>query len=151
MDSQQSVSLSEDELEMFLGTGGTGTLAFGTDRSEPPYAIPVSYGFDSETRQFFFRLAHAPRSDELPSKPTQNPVTFVTFSETPTGWHSAIASGTLTGISEPAVDDVAAEALRRIHIPLVDIYDHPTKEVEFAFFRLDPETLSGRKEAHVDD
>jgi hypothetical protein len=39
------------------------------------------------------------------------------------------------------------EAMRRVEIPLVDVFDHHPRAVEFGFFRLSPDELTGRREA----
>jgi hypothetical protein len=37
-----------------------------------------------------------------------------------------------------------------IDIPTVDVFDRPPAEMSYRNFRLDPEDLTGRKEADVD-
>nr|WP_238392245.1 hypothetical protein [Halorussus amylolyticus] len=47
------VQLSESEMNEFLGTGGTGTLSFSTETENPPFSVPVSYGYDADGEAFY--------------------------------------------------------------------------------------------------
>ena len=56
----RSVRMSDEERDEFLGRGGTGTISFDTPDDDPPYTRPVSYGYDAETGNFYFRFAVGP-------------------------------------------------------------------------------------------
>lgn len=143
MDAQ--VDLSTAECTEFLGTGGTGVLALGTKNGDPPYAIPVSYGYDGQNEQLYFRLATGP--DRGKGRVTDRQATFVTFAVTKARWTSVIAKGVLeeTTRSEIAVETL--DGLERVFIPYIDMFGESLQDVEFTFVRLDPETLDGRTEA----
>lgn len=49
--------MSEEEIDEFLGRGGTGVVAFATEADEPPVAIPVSYGYNADIEAFYFQLS----------------------------------------------------------------------------------------------
>lgn len=144
MSQRPTVSLDADTVTEFLGTGGTGVLSLAAG-ADPPVSRPVSYGFDAETRRFYFRLATPPDSEKAAK--LDGPASFVTYTETETGWHSVVATGTLAPIEEEQVDSTLLEGLRRVHIPLFDVFERDVRDVPFQFVRLDPDTLTGRAEA----
>lgn len=135
------------EREEFLGTSGTGVLSFSTD--EPaPYSRPVSYGYDPVESVFYFRLAlgSGRANDDLAGRA----VSFVTYGWTEAGWRSVVATGSLQGTTENSIGIESLQGLDRTHIPLVDIFGKPPKEVSFGFYRLVPAALTTRKEGRTE-
>jgi nitroimidazol reductase NimA-like FMN-containing flavoprotein (pyridoxamine 5'-phosphate oxidase superfamily) len=144
MSEPRAVHLDEDEREAFLGAGGTGVMSFANEAG-PPHSIPVSYGYDADTGSFFFRLAYG--ADTEKPGPADVAVSFVVYGETDEGWHSVVAKGELESTDAEATSTTALEALRRVDIPLVDVFERPTVETDFEFFRLQADDVTGRKEA----
>jgi len=145
MAESNALAMDEEELVELLGRGGTGVLSFSTDGGTPPYSLPVSYGFNETSMDFYFRLAvpgGAGKADVL-----DEPVSFVAFERTDAGWRSAVATGRLEEVTEADYDSSALQGMWLVEIPIVDIFERDPKEVAFRYFRLDPERLSGRKEA----
>ena len=58
----QQTQLSREETDTLLGAHETGVLSLA--RENEPYAIPISYGYDSEKRRFYLRLVSTPQSDK---------------------------------------------------------------------------------------
>lgn len=145
MDAAPSVTLDDDEIASVLGTGGTGVLSLASGDG-PPISRPVSYGFDAETARFYFRLAVGPDSEKAPFV-DGGAVSFVTYGEEESGWRSVVATGHLDPIEEEVVDSEVLEGLRRVHIPLFDVFGEDHRNVEFRFVRLDPDSLTGRRES----
>ncbi|WP_255149074.1 pyridoxamine 5'-phosphate oxidase family protein [Halorarius halobius] len=143
MDETSPVALDGDAITEFLGTGGTGVISLSAG-DDPPVSRPVSYGFDAETRSFYFRLA-APADSEKAGR-LDGPASFVVYGETVDGWRSVVATGSLAPVGEETVDTELLEGLRRVHIPLFDVFDHDTRDVPFQFVRLDPDSLTGLAE-----
>lgn len=144
MEGLRWVQMSEGELNEFLGTGGIGTLSFSTELEEPPFSLPVSYGYDPDGMAFYFRLSFPSESGKTPV--VDNPVTFVTHEQTDTGWRSTVATGRLEEVSDMPYESSTVQAMWAVDIPEVDVFDRPPEEITFRQFRLDPETLTGRKE-----
>lgn len=148
MEDIRSVRMGDDERDEFLGRGGTGVISFGTAGEDPPYSRPVSYGYDAVTGTFYFRLAVGPedagKSDLLAEGRT---ISFVTYDETERGWRSVVVTGRLEEITKSALDPDVAEAMERVAIPFVDVYDSHPLTLEFRFFRLTPDEATGQKEA----
>lgn len=142
-----SVQLTDEQRDAFLDRGGTGVISFLQESDEPPYALPVSYGYEPTEAQFYFRLAFGPDTGKEGRVDDGTPVTFVVYDETDDGWKSVVASGELEEVDEESLDPSVGEAMRQIEIPLVDVFERDPREMTFRFFRLDPDELTGRKEA----
>lgn len=139
-----SVEMTADEIDSVLNNGGVGVISLA-DQDEP-YSVPLSYGYDSDTRDLYVRFGFAPESDKRRFVDDGATASFVVTDDDTRGWRSVIARGSLRSVSEPAIDSSAAQSIRRMNIPFVTIYDRPATELEFELYRLAPETLTGRKE-----
>lgn len=149
MEDIRSVTMNDEERDEFLGNGGTGVASF-PQGDEPPYTLPVSYGYDPETGDFYFRLAFGPDTSKGDVVTDRTPVSFVTYEQTDDGWRSVVATGKLHEVTEAAVNSDVVTAIRRIHIPLVDVFDRNPRELEFRFFQLKPDEFHGKKEARTE-
>ena len=138
------IQLSEAELSEFLGDGGTGVLSFSTDGDEPPFTLPVSYGYLADTGRFHYRLAIPDGSTK--EQYVDRPVSFVVHDETEAGWRSVVATGVLEDLTKLPYEADALQERWGVNIPLVDIFEDPPDDVTFRPFRLDPERVTGRKE-----
>lgn len=146
MTGQTTVEMTDDERDEFLATGGVGVLSFAAGVDQPPYSLPVSYGYDAADEEFYFRLAVDGEAGKAPHLDANRPTSFVTFDDTSEPWRSVVATGVLDPVDEDDVDPDVTESLRRVHIPLVDIFGRPTSEVSFRFFRMQPDEVTGRRE-----
>ncbi|MDG5820541.1 pyridoxamine 5'-phosphate oxidase family protein [Natronococcus sp. A-GB7] len=142
------LQLSADEIGEFLGRGGIGVISFATGADEPPVSIPVSYGYNPNEGALYYRLSMPKegRKAEL----VDRSVSFVTHRNTDDGWRSVVASGELEEITDAPFDPGDLHGMWAVEIPLVDVFERPPKEVRFRFFRLEPETMTGRKEVRAD-
>jgi hypothetical protein len=145
------VEMDDEERNEFLGTGGTGVVSFPTDADDAPYSLPVSYGYDEADGDFYLRLAFGPETEKDDVVADHTPVSFVVYDQTDEGWRSVVATGHLEEVTEAAIDSDVVQAMRRIHIPLVDVFGRHPRELTFRFFRLSTTDLSGRKEARSAD
>ncbi len=145
MSLERSVELDSDEIDSLLGTGGVGVISFA-DEGEP-YSIPVSYGYDADADGLYVRLAFGPESEKRRFVDDGETASLVITDETPTGWQSVVAKGPLSEVTEMALDPQAAKSVHKVRIPFVTIYDREASELEFELYRLDAETVTGRREA----
>lgn len=145
MDQDEPAEMDDEELEEFLGNGGTGVMSLATGVETPPHSIPVSYGYDATSETFYFRLAVDPDSEK--GDPTERPVTFVTYGQREGTWRSVVARGRLEETDEQSIATETLEGFERVQIPLVDIFGRPPRDVPFRFYRLIPEKLTSRKES----
>ncbi|MFD1589484.1 pyridoxamine 5'-phosphate oxidase family protein [Halorientalis brevis] len=142
------VQMTQAERDDFLGNGGIGVLSFSTPGEDPPWLLPVSYGYDVHSTSFYFSLAFPPDT----GKPDviDNPVSFATHSKTPDGWRSIVATGTLEEVTDMPYDSSAVQGMWAVNIPEVDIFDQPREEITFRDFHLEPDALTGRKEVNTE-
>ena len=139
--SETSVAMGDEERDEFLGRGGTGVLSLSTDEGTP-HSVPVSYGYDKQESTFYFRLAVGEAHTKGPL--SDRDVSFVTYDRVDDDWHSVVAEGHLEDIEREGIETETLEGMHRVDIPLIGIFDHPTREVDFEFYRLVPEELTGR-------
>lgn len=134
--------LSVEDRDDRLGNGGTGVLSLSSSEESPPETIPVSYGYDAAETTFYFRLSVGSSTEEFDGRY----VSFVTYDEAEEGWWSIVATGQLEDIEREEIATTSLDGLDRVHIPLVDMFDAPTREVTFDFLRLVPESFTGLRE-----
>ncbi|WP_266078094.1 pyridoxamine 5'-phosphate oxidase family protein [Haladaptatus caseinilyticus] len=149
MGDSQSGQMDDEERDEFLTTGGTGVVSFSTGSDEAPYSRPVSYGYDAATGHFYFRFAIGPNREK--SEFVDHPISFVTYDQGESGWRSVIATGTVDDVETADIDSEIIDGMRRVDIPLVDIFDRPSREVSFQFFHFVPDELTSRKEIRTED
>jgi len=145
MGSDTPATLTDEERDQLLGNGGTGVVSLSTDADSPPHSVPASYGYDPTDSVFYFRLAVGPDSEK--GDLDGRPVAFVTYGTGDGGrYRSVVARGELENIESAAVGTAALDGLDHVDIPLVDIFDEPTRVVSFEFLRLVPDELTTRAE-----
>ncbi|WP_435073065.1 pyridoxamine 5'-phosphate oxidase family protein [Halorubrum sp. HHNYT27] len=145
MKGTDAVQMADDERDEFLGRSGTGVLSLSTAGDDPPHSVPVSYGYDPVEETFYFRLAVGEGSGK--ANPTDRGVTFVTYGERDGRWKSVVASGRLVSTTDDALSTESLAGLERTdQIPIVDVFGQPTSQIQFEFYRLDPDRLTSRVE-----
>ena len=139
----RETEMSPSEADAFLGRHETGVLALA--RSDDPYAVPISYGYDATERRFFLRVVSTPESEKrrfLASSPTAR---LVVYEEDGDTYRSVVATGSLTEIDpgDLTVEDVEqyGEAKR----PLFEIWGQSKPELDIQLYRFDPDDVSGRR------
>ena len=142
MTDQIATAMPADDRDAFLGTGGTGVLSLSTTDDSPPHAVPVSYGYDATESTFYLRLAVGPDSEK--GDLAARPATLVIDDVGEDAVRSVVARGHLESVEESAIGTDALEGLGRVHIPLYDVFELPTEEMPFEFYRLDPVELTSR-------
>ena len=144
MDVPAAVRMDADERDAFLGTSGTGIIALSESMDTAPHAVPVSYGYDPEASDFYFRLAVGRGSEK--GNLQDRAATFVTFGDVEGTWKSVVAKGNLRSTTDESIETEALAGLDRVQIPLVDIFGRSLDDVSFEFYQLRPAELTGRVE-----
>lgn len=139
------VTMDQSECDALLAETDTGVLSLSTAPDDPPYSVPVSFGYDPVDSVLYFRLAVDTESEKGALE--ERTASFVTHAQTEGDWRSVVAHGELERTTKEGIELDTLQGLERVHIPIVDIFGAPTSDVEFEFFRLVPDTLSGRTEA----
>lgn len=147
MTDEASVEMDDSERDAFLGTGGVGVLSLSTTSGDAPHSLPVSYGYDAADPAFYFRLAVAPDSEK--GDLGDRPASVVVHGQFEGSWASVVAKGRLQATDEAAVGTDALQGFEHVHIPLVDIFGRPVRDVPFEFYRLVPEEFTARQETRT--
>lgn len=137
--------MTPPEIDTFLSDRETGVLSLA--RGESPYSIPVSYGYDADTRTLYLRLVSTPESDKrafLGSSPEARLVVYDGDDEG-TVYRSVVASGRLEAIEpgELSVDQI--EQYGDARRPLFEIWVEGKDELEIRLYEFQPTELSGRR------
>lgn len=144
MSETRAVAMDATEIAEFLEERGTGVLSLA--RSDDAYGIPVSFAYDPDGSNVYFRLGYTAESQKHEFVDASENVSFTVFDETAAGWKSVVAQGRLEEVAATSLDSSVAEAVQRLDIPFVTIFDRPATELEFRLTRLSLDKLSGRKE-----
>lgn len=134
--------MSAEAADAFLGRQETGVLALA--RTDEPYAIPISYGYDSDDREFYMRLVSTPESEKRRFLASSPAARLVVYEEVEDTYRSVIATGALERIDpdELTVEDIQQYGSAKR--PLFEIWPQQKGELDIELYRLTPETLSGR-------
>jgi len=138
------VTMDDDEIASFLTAEGHGILAFG---GEPPYAIPMSYGYDPDSREVYIHMSVFEGSEKGARLDGETPVSLVVSQyEGPDRWRSVVVDGTLSKLSEADVDsrDVF-ESFKTGSLASVDVFNRSLSDISFEWYVLDPSSVSGRQ------
>jgi nitroimidazol reductase NimA-like FMN-containing flavoprotein (pyridoxamine 5'-phosphate oxidase superfamily) len=139
----QETQLSAAETDSILARHETGVLSLA--REEQPYAIPISYGYDTETRSFYLRLVSTLESEKRRFLASTPHARLVVYEEDDPIYRSVVTSGTLNEVprEELSVDHIEqyGEAKR----PLFEIWGESREDLDIQLYQLDPEELSGRR------
>lgn len=143
----QETEMSDSEIDEFLGRHETGVLSLA--RSDEPYSIPISYGYDADARTFFVRLVSTPDSEKrtfLSSSPKARIVVYEESESDPTStYRSVVVTGTLEEISPSELTVEHIEQYGSAKRPLFEIWGQSKKDLNIQLYTLDPDELSGRR------
>lgn len=142
-----ATELDRSGIDDFLENRSTGTLSLAKD--DESYAVPISFTFSPETRDFYFRLGYGPDSRKREFIEATERATFVVADETEGGWTSVIARGTLEHRSTvdglgvvPEGEDSVSQVEREREIPYYTVFDTPD-ELLFTLVRLETDEVTG--------
>ncbi|MEA5387352.1 pyridoxamine 5'-phosphate oxidase family protein [Haloarculaceae archaeon H-GB2-1] len=139
----QQTEMTQSEIDDVLSRHETGVLSLA--RSDDPYAIPISYGYDSEHRRFYMRLVSTPESEKREFLSSSPDCRLVVYEETEPVYQSVVAIGTLEQISTDELTADHIEQYGKAKRPLFEIWAEGKEELDVQLFKLDPESMSGRR------
>jgi len=150
-------ALETPEINALLDEQSAGTLSLAND--DDSYAVPVSFSFDEESRNIYFRLGYGPDSRKRQFIDSTETATFVVADETAEGWKSVIARGEVEHLStvedrntshpRGSTDPSVSQAIRNLEIPYYQVFDEPS-DMLFTIARLRTEELTGVVETDDD-
>ncbi|WP_335998821.1 pyridoxamine 5'-phosphate oxidase family protein [Halorientalis halophila] len=139
----QQTSLSADETDRVLARHETGVLSLARD--DEPYAIPISYGYDSDQRQFYLRLVSTPGSEKRQFLGSTPKVRLVVYENENGVYRSVVAVGTLEEIPRSELTVEHLEQYGDAKRPLFEIWGESKRDLDVRLYQLVPDELSGRR------
>lgn len=134
--------MTAEETDGFLGRQETGVLALA--RTDEPYAIPISYGYDSGERKFYMRLVSTPESEKRRFLDSEPQARLVVYDEEDDTYQSVVAVGSLDRIDPEELTTEDIQQYGSAKRPLFEIWPLQKGDLDIDLYRLDPESLSGR-------
>ena len=138
----QETEMTDAEIDDFLSRRETGVLSLA--RTDEPYAIPISYGYDDE-REFYMRLVSTPDSEKRQFLESSPAARLVVYDEADSTYRSIIATGELESIEPAALTPAEIAQYGEAKRPLFEIWAQGKKSLDIELYRLVPETLNGRR------
>lgn len=139
----RQTEMTEGETDDFLSRHETGVLCLA--RASDPYAIPISYGYDTEQGRFFVRLVSTPESEKRRFLSSSPRARLVVYEEDEPVYRSVVAIGVLTEISREDLSVEHIEQYGQAKRPLFEIWGDMKRDLDIRLYELDPEKLSGRR------
>ncbi len=139
----QETEMSDAEIDDFLGQHETGVLSLA--RTDDPYAIPISYGYDEDEREFYMRLVSTPESEKREFLESSPGARLVVYDEVASTYRSVIATGSLENIPPAELTPEQIAQYGDAKRPLFEIWAQGKKDLDIELYRLEPESLSGRR------
>ncbi|MFB6074088.1 MAG: pyridoxamine 5'-phosphate oxidase family protein [Haloarculaceae archaeon] len=140
----ETVAMSDEAIDGLLASAGHGVLAFD---GSPPYALPMSFGYDACERVLYLQLATHEDSEKARRLADSSAVSLVvTEYERPDRWHSVVVDGTLSRLSPSAVRERhVLETFAAGDLASVDVFDRDPDDLTFEWYVLEPASFSGRR------
>lgn len=139
----QETQLSREKTDSILGRHETGVLSLA--RENEPYAIPISYGYDTEARRFYLRLVSTPESEKRRFLASSPHARLVVYEEDDPIYRSVVAIGTLNEVSRDELTVEHIEQYGEAKRPLFEIWGESRQDLDIQLYQLEPDELSGRR------
>ncbi|MFB1066507.1 pyridoxamine 5'-phosphate oxidase family protein [Natrinema sp. H-ect4] len=139
----QETEMTDVQIDDFLRRRETGVLSLA--RTDEPYAIPISYGYDDGEREFYMRMVSTPDSEKRQFLESAPEARLVVYDEADSTYRSVIATGSLESIepSELTPDEIAQHGNAKR--PLFEIWAEGKDALNIELYRLTPTSLDGRR------
>jgi len=142
MATNSEVEMTDAEVDAFLSHHETGVLSLARD--ETPYAIPVSYGFDEESRDAFLRLVSTPDSEKREFLASDPQARIVVYEEDGDEYESVVGVGTLRRVDLDALTPETIAQYGETRRPLFEIWADGKSDLDIDLYRFVPDRLTGR-------
>jgi nitroimidazol reductase NimA-like FMN-containing flavoprotein (pyridoxamine 5'-phosphate oxidase superfamily) len=132
--------LTDDEIASFLANQRLGVLGLPTGNG--PYLLPLSFGYDGESRLYFTYVIDGESQKTELSERAERASFLVYSAESPYNWESVSLTGRLAEVPESEwddIDDVLADAWRP------GLIEEAAAGADVAVYRLLIEERSGVK------
>ncbi len=142
MATDRRAEMSASEIDEFLGVHETGVLALA--RADDPYAIPISYGYDTERRRFYTRLVSTPESEKRRFLTSTPDARLVVYDEVGSTYRSVVAIGSLERIDPDELTPETIAQYGQAKRPLFEVWAGSKADLDIDLYVLEPTSLSGR-------
>lgn len=139
----QETQLSREETDSILGRHETGVLSLA--RESEPYAIPISYGYDTEVRRFYLRLVSTPESEKRRFLASSPHARLVVYEEDDPIYRSVVTIGTLNEVPRDELTVEHIEQYGEAKRPLFEIWGESRRDLDIQLYHLEPDEVSGRR------
>ncbi|SER74039.1 pyridoxamine 5'-phosphate oxidase family protein [Natrinema salaciae] len=139
----QETEMTDAEIDDFLSRHETGVLSLA--RSDEPYAIPISYGYDEADQAFYMRMVSTPESEKRQFLESAPAARLVVYDEADSTYQSVIATGDLETIEPAALTPEQIAQYGEAKRPLFEIWAEGKDTLNIELYRLTPATLAGRR------
>lgn len=140
--------MSDEQIDAFLGRNETGVLSLARDGE--PYSIPVSYGYEADSRQVYLRLVSAPGSQKrafLGADPSATLVVYDSAETDETTYRSVVVSGSLRQVDPDALSVEQVQQYGDARRPLFEVWGEEKADLDIRLYELVPTELTGRQTA----
>ena len=96
--------MTDKEVQSFLSSQKTGVLGLPTD--DTPYLLPLSFGYDGDTRLYFTYLQGSSSRKATLSEAAETASFLVYTVDTMYNWQSVLLSGRISVVPESAWDEL---------------------------------------------
>ncbi len=140
---EQETEMTRSETDDLLGRHETGVLSLARD--DDPYAIPISYGYDADQRQFYMRLVSTPGSEKRAFLTGSPNVRLVVYEQDGRTYRSAVVGGVIEPIPRDEITPEHVAQYGDAKRPLFEIWGEARSDLDIDLYVLRPETISGRR------
>lgn len=134
--------MDDAELDEFLAAHETGVLSLARD--DEPYAIPISYGYDTSDRTIYVRLVSTPESEKRDFLSSSPRTRIVVYDDEDDLYRSVVVIGTLDAIEPQDLTAEDIEQYGKTKRPLFEIWAQDKRALDIELYRCEAETVSGR-------
>jgi len=142
MPTNSEVEMTDAEVNAFLSRHETGVLSLARDAT--PYAIPISYGFDEQSRDAFLRLVSTPDSEKRAFLASNPQARIVVYEEDGNEYQSVVGIGTLHRVDLEELTPETIAQYGNTRRPLFEIWADGKPDLDIELYRFVPEQLTGR-------
>jgi Predicted flavin-nucleotide-binding protein len=143
MSLDQQAEMTQSEVDRVLTSRETAVLSLARDNK--PYAIPISYGYDTDTRIFAFRLVSTPDSEKRQYLGSQPSGRLVVYTEDSPKYESVVASGAIEEIPREELTPARVKQYGGAKRPLFEMWAADPDALNIGLYELDPTELTGRQ------
>lgn len=143
MGTNDGVEMSDAAVDGLLSRHGTGVIALAS--GDVPYAVPVSYGYDAETRELYLRLVATPESEKREFLGSDPDARIVVREERGDEHASVVGVGVLHRVDLDELTPPTVARYGETRRPLFEVWADETPDLDIRLYRFVPDRLTGRR------